>query len=134
MRFILVALLLAACASPSPTPTPTTATRTIHGTLELVGRAAAAVEDVCYGYEGYDDIKTGTQVTVADQGGTLIGTGSLGRGVLNEDRTRCTFPFIIHGLPDATFYAIEVSRRGELTYSAAEMEQMDWRVAFTLGD
>lgn len=127
-----VALLVAGCASPSPSPTPMT--RSVIGTLDLLGDAAAVVGETCYGDGGYDDIAAGTQVRVTNQDGTLIGTDSLEEGQPNAARTRCTFRFTVGGLPEATFYTFEVSHRGGLTYSAAEMEAMNWQVAFTLGD
>lgn len=131
---IVVTLLLAACAPAGASPSAAPTTKTLNGTLALHGRAAAIGLTACSGTGGYDDIAAGAQVTVKDQTGTLIGTGSLEAGKANAERTTCTFAFKVADLPDATFYAIEVSHRGELTYSAAEMETRHWVVAFTLGD
>jgi hypothetical protein len=80
---------------------------------------------------GYDDIHTGTQVTVTDEAGTLIGTSQLTGGKLSL--SGCRFTYRIIDLPEARFYKIEVSHRGGLTHSFAEMTSQDWRVASKLG-
>jgi hypothetical protein len=80
---------------------------------------------------GYDDISAGTQVTVTDEGGTLIGTGQLTGGKLSM--SGCRFTYRITTVPEARFYKIEVSHRGGLTYSFDEMTNQDWKIASTLG-
>ena len=80
---------------------------------------------------GYDDIRAGTQVTVTDEGGTLIGTGQLTGGRLSL--SACRFTYRITDLPEARFYKIEVSHRGGVTHSFSELTSQDWRVASKLG-
>jgi hypothetical protein len=46
---------------------------------------------------------------------------------------RCAYTFAVE-VPDADFYAVEVGRRGVLTYSNAEMGTRGWSVWFTLGE
>lgn len=143
MKHLIAALSIVfatvACApgtTPSPSVESTPTSQTISGTLKLYGRAAAQVGGGrCSGTGGYDDIDAGTQVRVSNEDGTLIGTGHLEEGELNlPKKTICTFPFVVEGIPNAAFYSIEVSHRGELTYSAAELAAKDWTVAFTLGN
>lgn len=45
----------------------------------------------------------------------------------------CTVTFEVQ-VPEADFYAIEVGRRGELSYSRDELAERDWNVSLTLGD
>jgi hypothetical protein len=99
----------------------------------------------CTGSGGYDDIQAGTQVTVRDAGGQIIAVGSLGPGVAHDDMgtpmtsddpiesPMCVFPILVRDVPDSDFYAIEVSHRGELTFTRAELESLNWEVRFSLG-
>lgn len=114
---------------------------TITGKMELLGDAesvsGSAMGQPCSGLGGYSDMDAGADVTVKDQDGSLIATGSLGPGEISflEDPFRaCAFRFTVNGVPDASFYEVEVGRRGGLTYSKAEMEAQDWTVEASLGD
>ena len=97
-----------------------------------VGRA-------CFGEDGYEDIGAGTQVTARDESNTVIGTSALGPGrvepwpAVDPLAKRCVFPFRFSALPDAAFYGIEVSYRGEIRFARAEMERDGWRVEIHLG-
>ena len=74
--------------------------------------------DPCSGLGGYDDMDTGTNVTVRDEDGTLLATGSLEAGILSEVLNdvffACEFSFKVEDVPDAKFYSVEASRRGGL--------------------
>jgi hypothetical protein len=48
-------------------------------------------------------------------------------------RTNDVFHFNIADLPGASFYSIEVGRRGAANYSAADLASKGWTVALTLG-
>ena len=93
----------------------------------------------CAGEGGYDDIRPGAEVTVRDRTGAIIATSRLDWGVVERiiegdpDRFYCRLPFSVPDVPEADFYSIEVSRRGELTFSRDELEALDWQVAFELG-
>lgn len=82
-------------------------------------------------------MQPGTEVTVKDEDGTLLASGSLQAGELAEVLEGvllfCEFPFTIEDVPDAKFYSIETGDRGELSYSKEEMEEMNWKVEFSLG-
>lgn len=88
--------------------------------------------DPCSGAGGYSDIDEGAQVTVTNEKGDTIATGYLGQGETISSKV-CAFKFTVENAPDAKFYAVEVSRRGELRFSKAEMEANDWFVAASLG-
>lgn len=129
---LVLSTALAACGGTASRPTA----RPIDGTMSLTGRQSVNDNHKtrCKGIGGYDDIREGAPVVVKDQAGTVIATGALGAGAydINGDPP-CVFAFSVPAVPDATFYTIEVSHRGGLTYSYAEMAARNWTVAFTLG-
>ena len=141
-------LLVAACGGAATTTTttepPTTTasttttspTETITGSIELQ-EGMLSPRDDCSGQGGYDDITAGAQVVVKDGDGNVIGTGRLEAGRATEAIAGtmwfCTFDFSLEVPADMPFYVIEVSHRGELTYSLAEMEEQDWMLSLTLG-
>jgi hypothetical protein len=86
----------------------------------------------CQSSGGGEDIGPGTSVTIRNESGSNIGTGSLGAGVGASGG--CAYPFAINGVPDAKFYRVEVSHGGEAEYSLAEMESNGWTVIVSLGD
>lgn len=88
--------------------------------------------DDCQGSGGYDDIRTGAQVVVKDGSGKLLGTSSLLSGTAS-DSFSCDFAFFVDDVPDADFYSVEVSHRGEITNSRKELEDNAWIVGLTLG-
>jgi hypothetical protein len=109
---------------------------TINGTFTLQGNSLQAGNFIAYdggcdGTGGYDDIKTGLQVTVSNEAGTVIANGALGTG--KETGGGCQFPFKVERVPEAKFYKIAVGRRGELSYSHEELQAANWNVNFTLG-
>lgn len=86
----------------------------------------------CRGSGGYSDIRSGVTVTARDGTGRTLATGRLGPGT-RESIISCVFEFEVRGLAQSDFYSFEVGRRGELTYSHAEMEAARWTVGFELG-
>lgn len=90
----------------------------------------------CYGRRGYDDIRGGAQVTVTDPNGKVIALGKLdeGKATVGSDQraTECVFPFKVDGVPASHgFYGVEVSHRGVLRYSEADIQSK--KLEFTLG-
>lgn len=106
-------------------------THTLTGSFVLLAETSGTDEN-CYGTGGYSDVQSGVTVTVRDGSGTTLATGRLGPGD-RVGRTMCEFPFEVTDIAQADFYAIEVGRRGELTYSHTEMEGVGWDVGFSLG-
>ncbi len=117
--------------------------RDVSGTFTLVQRSgffiygsSASGADLCEGTGGYSDIQEGLPVDVADQDGTVLSAGALGRGVVEGEGSAqvCEFDFDLPSVQDADRYVIEVGDRGELSYSRAQLEEMNWEVSFSLGD
>lgn len=114
--------------------TTTVGTKAVEGSLVL--KEMTNVDNpTCRGRESYDDINEGAQVVVKDETGAIIATSSLSGGtpVTANLGGYCQFTFQVTVPADRDFYSFEVSHRGELTYSNAEMESMGWTVAFELG-
>jgi hypothetical protein len=127
----MVALAAAACGTSAAPPSAAAPTHyTISGTLSLIDFTSASAG--CVGQGGYADIAPGTQVRVTNQAGTLIGTGTLEATTASGSGTTCAFPFMVTGLPRATFYGITVSHRGEQDYSFAQLQAASWTVSLVL--
>ena len=118
------------------------ASHDITGTFTVEeGSMTAKTGDPCFTEGGYDDIGAGTQVVVRDgTDGSTLATGRLGGGewaltVLgtNSDLRYCEFSILVKDVPTGpAFYEIEVGRRGSLTYSSEELDEIGWDIAFTL--
>ena len=134
---IIISLLVIGCGgdgasseirTPSPRPSPSTYSAT--GSFTLVD-GVWDVGESCPGSGGYSDIRTGTQVTVRNQDGTILATSRLGGGTATT-LVRCEFLFEVASLPEAAFYSFEVSHRGEITYSFEDMKASSWDVGLIL--
>jgi hypothetical protein len=146
-RLILLAacITLAGCgtSTPAAAPSPKPALHTLHGTLLLEKADGSAWEGIprplaadCIGLGFYSDLQAGAPVTVKNEAGAIVGIGSLsdgawakGGGGTTDQVVGCTFSFSVPNLPAANFYTVEVSHRGGLTYSRAELESNGWWVA-----
>jgi hypothetical protein len=130
--------IYAATNSVGQKATPTTTTQGRHvitGRFLLSGMEGEdffADGGGCQGTRGYDDVEPGLQVTISDQSGTVIGTGTLDSGRVLE--TGCVFRFEVNNIPVASFYKVAVGRRGEISYSLDQMKQASWSVELSLGD
>ena len=132
IRTALLAILLAVAACGGAPAAAHQLIGTIHlSSSDGVSRSGSS----CAGTGGYDDFRAGTQVTVKNEAGAIIGSGSLEDGVpdINYPTVACNFSFTIKSLPDAKFYSVEVSHRGALTYSKSDLEAKGWMVAFSIG-
>lgn len=105
----------------------------ISGTFVLTDSEVAWTSTSCSGTGGYSDIREGANVVVKDGTGTIIGTAALVSDPVRSSASRCAYTFTVP-VKDAEFYAVEVGRRGALTYSKAEIEAQGWAVGFTLGE
>jgi hypothetical protein len=96
------------------------------------GGTTAAIGTTCNGGggTGYDDIVQGAQVTVKNEKGAIIATGSLANG--KWVREACRMPFTIPNVPGAKFYSIEVTSRGAQTLSKADLATKKYDVEFAL--
>jgi Protein of unknown function (DUF732) len=83
----------------------------------------------CSGSGGYGDIDAGTQVTVKNGKGDILTTTFLETG--SGGRYLCTFPFSFDITEGEDRYIVSVSRRGEMSYSFADLKSTG--VALVLG-
>lgn len=127
------------------------ADRTGLGTLAPAGQ--------CFVGPGFEDVSTGTAVTIRDGTGMIIATSVLEPFRLVDVRTdtmsdmsapwdpddplnsdypivnvtlgHCEFPFTAQ-VPEVDFYSIEVAQRGTVNYSKAQMAESGWAVHVSL--
>ena len=85
----------------------------------------------CQGTGGYADIVPGAQVTLKDGDGKTLGSTQLSSGT--GTTSSCTFTFSIDNVPEVPFYSLEVSHRGAITESLAQMQADAWAFGLTLG-
>lgn len=122
-------------------------TQTIQGELQLTGGVhelfdiGESDEFACAppSDSGYSDIQEGAQVVVRDGEGSTLATSSLEEGRAYGTQSEafqgpCVFSFEVRDVPESDFYTIEVSHRGEITYSREELESAGWTAELTLGD
>ena len=104
--------------------------RPVQVTFALFHSESAA--NGCEGTGGYDDIGQGTQARLTDEANSLLGVASLGRGVAGSGvcTYRATFEDIDPTLP---FYSVEVSDRGQISHSRAELRAENWTFEISLG-
>ena len=105
-----------------------------HGLDPLKGNAVKVGMD-CRGYGGYKDINEGKQIALKDATGKLLAIASLSNGHIVETgfSNLCEFKFDFHDVPDMPLYQVEISRRGSLGFSKAELESQGWSISLTLG-
>ena len=85
----------------------------------------------CRGAGAYGDIAPGAPVVLRDGSGTLLGTTALEGGT--PSATECDFTFSIPDVPEVGAYTVEVSNRGPITNTLADMKEHDWAFALSLG-
>lgn len=98
-------------------------TITVKGTMTLTDSDVESVAGRCYGTGGYDDMRSGTQVTVRDSDGKSIGLGSLDEGEPDErfPTVTCHFGFTVTDVPAGIgIYSVEVSHRGEISFKETD--------------
>lgn len=111
----------------------------VAGTFSLmVVSAPWKAGDACFGSGGYSDIRSGTNVTLRDGDGKIVGTTTLGLGTAHTvpdlaATLTCDFAFALESVPEVPFYSIEVSHRGTLTYGLDQMKARGWTVSLSLG-
>lgn len=114
-------------AGPSKSASPAAKKLTIAGdfTLQLTEFAWDKNPPTCWGRNGYDDIRQGAQVVITDSTGATVGVGQLSAGepsVVSDRATKCVLRWQVPDIPDGSdFYAVEVSHRGKVQYSRAEV-------------
>jgi len=86
----------------------------------------------CYTSGGYSDVNSGTNVTVKNGDGKLLGVTDLSSGV-TVGSYRCKFSFELE-VSKSDFYSFDIGNRDEVSYSKDELESKDWNLDLTLGD
>ncbi len=130
----------------------------VTGTFTLLGGGESTGSWAnCSGLGGYDDFAAGMDVTVRNESGTVIASTSMRNLSVDDSKAidtalgsvdgpfkdeaaqaielegfACTLVFVADVKP-ADFYTFEAGNRGDLTYSAAELEAADWHVELSLG-
>lgn len=100
-------------------------TITLTGALELDNGTSGfddtnftSTDGNCNGTGGYTDLAAGTSITVYDNTGAVISVGNLSAG--SDTGDACIFAWSIPNVPKSNFYKVEISHRGQLTYSYAQ--------------
>jgi hypothetical protein len=87
----------------------------------------------CVGSGGYHDIAPGANVTIYDGNGKILVTGAIDNGIGLGD-SNCIFTSAPLQIPDSKFYEVEVSNRGKVNYSQAQLAKSKYIVSLTLGN
>ncbi len=121
--------------------TPVPRTYTVTGTLRLRQELDRPVEfrpelGYCSGTRVFDDISTGTSLTILDGSGTTLATTQLrlAEGFADSDPASnvCEFTFSVD-LPEANFYTVRIGRRVGPTYSLQDLRDSDWTLDLSIG-
>ena len=86
----------------------------------------------CKGLGPYDDLLGGTVVTVVDETGATVATGSLDIGKV-ADRSTCEFAVVVQDVPRADRYQLAIDGRPVGAFTYGDLEARGWQVALTLG-
>lgn len=112
---VVIMILWAMLSSPENRPPAAPKTFTLTGTLTVPGDAS---NGGCVTDRGYDDIQTGTGVTVYDASGKVLAVGRLGSGRVAG--FRCAFSLTVPSVPHGEgFYQVEVASRGKVAFDEA---------------
>jgi hypothetical protein len=79
---------------------------------------------------GYEDLSAGAPVTIRDARGTVLGATTLPGGT--DDGDVCHFETKVH-VPDTSFYQVEVSHRGVVTFTRQDLAENNWIAGLTVG-
>lgn len=131
--------------------------QTLTGEFTLTDTdSVSGTAESCRGTGGYSDVGPGMNVTVRNGSGEVIASGNTesldaeeyfgteeeegGESTSPQERAEtmfevlgCTVVFETK-VPKEDFYVIAVGRRGELSFSRQELEELNWNVSLTLGD
>jgi hypothetical protein len=95
-----------------------------------------ATQQDCHGLHGYDDFSPGMSVTVKDGTGGIIGAGRLANDVAaNGDLVglvQCPLVGSVD-VKDAEFYVVTLGKRGDQTFTQADMDKSGYSVTLQLG-
>jgi hypothetical protein len=140
LAVVVLAALVAGCAGKAAAPKPAVpqahrleGNYTVHGIFRHRNYGAPCTATDA----GYADIHAGTPVVVRDTSGAVVASAALGDGTLRQQPLRgrdddCLFRFSLT-VPDRAEYRIEVSSRGAVAFSQADLERAHWTANLTIG-
>jgi len=140
LAVVVLAALAAGCTGKAPAPKPAVpqvhrldGNYTVHGIFRHRNYGAPCMAADA----GYADIHAGTPVLVRDTSGAVVASAALGDGTLRQQPLRgrdddCLFRFSLT-VPERAEYRIEVSRRGAVAFSQADLERSHWTANLTIG-
>jgi hypothetical protein len=79
---------------------------------------------------GNDDLSAGAPVAVMNASGTVLASTFLPSGTTVG--TTCHFEVRVH-VPDSSFYQVEVSHRGTITFTKQDLVTNNWVAALSIG-
>lgn len=123
---VITGLVFVATNGDKGTPTRSAATLqdfTVTGTFTLYDYGSIDHGSAtCWGTGGYSDIAAGAQVRISNASGKIVAVGELEPS--SYQTGECEFSFEVTSVPKGEkYYEIEISHRGALTYSEAEMQE-----------
>lgn len=92
---------------------------TVNGSVTVANAGQGFTTTECRGTGAFSDLAGGTAVVISDASGKTIALGQLQPGHVSG--TNCVFQFSVEA-PRSDFYGIEVSHRGVVKYSLAEVQ------------
>lgn len=105
---------------------------TVTGTFVLTDYET--MQAGCVGQGGYDDIAPGATVILTNQDGKILGSGALDGGTRHPGLGTCAYHFKISDVPkNEDQYAVEVTHRGKVVDSRAELARNNWNFELTMG-
>ena len=140
LAVVVLAALVAGCTGKAQAPKPTVpqvhrlaGNYTVHGIFRHRNYGAPCMAADA----GYADIHAGTPVVVRDTSGAVVGSAALGDGTLRQQPLRgrdddCLFRFSLT-VPGRAEYRIEVSSRGAVAFSQADLQRAHWTANLTIG-
>ncbi len=95
---------------------------TVTGTVILSNGEFINTGGACYGMGDFQDIRPGAKVVVTDAAQRTVATGAI--ETAQETVAECHLTFRVEDVPRGdAFYGVEVTHRGRLQYTAADLEQ-----------
>jgi hypothetical protein len=105
---------------------------TVTGSFVLTDSDTARAR--CVGQGGYADISPGVAVILTNEDGKILGSTILGEGKADTSTGTCTYSFSIRGVSESSAqYAVEVSHRGKVVNSRADMAANGWVFGISMG-
>jgi hypothetical protein len=123
--------------SSSPEASTPNPQQEVTGQLAIYdGKAYPARSGACDGAAaGYQDWTIGSQVSLEDQSGEVVGVGAISEGELDQ-RGGCLLRFSISDVRDADFYQLKSSsaQRAPMIVSRDDLVASQWHLDLELGD